>query len=69
MSKPDMFLKFMGKERHYHDFVVFFVKEMEKKGWQHVVQEYIFSGDERSEKMLIQMFAGRFPPSSSEMVT
>lgn len=36
---------------------------MEEKGWENVLQEYVFAGDERADDMLGRMFAGiSFPP-------
>jgi hypothetical protein len=46
------------RRRYFHDYVAFFESEMDKKGWQAVVNEYLFSRDERSDDLLIRMFAG-----------
>jgi len=35
---------------------------MEEKGWQNVLQEYLFKGDERAEDMLVRMYAGFLHP-------
>lgn len=58
MHDPAMFKRYLGKEDYYHDFLVFFQKEMEVKGWQNVIKEYLFSEDERADDMLVRMFAG-----------
>ncbi len=63
LSNPSNFKKYLGQERYYHDFLIFFQDEIEKKGWQAVVNEYVFKGDERAEEMLIRMYAGKQPPS------
>jgi hypothetical protein len=47
--------------RYFHDFVAFFESEIDKKGWQAVVNEYLFSRDENSDDLLVRMFAGRLP--------
>ncbi|KAI8945023.1 HypA protein [Xylaria longipes] len=52
----------LGKEEFYTDFLVFFQSEIDKKGWKEVLNEYLFRGDERSEDMLIRMFAGFLHP-------
>ncbi|KAI0908992.1 HypA protein [Ustulina deusta] len=52
----------LGKEEYYTDFLLFFQNEIEEKGWQAVLNEYLFKGDERSEDMLIRMFAGLIHP-------
>jgi hypothetical protein len=31
---------------------------MEAKGWQNVLNEYLFKGDERSEDFLVRLHAG-----------
>ncbi|KAI1342222.1 HypA protein [Xylariaceae sp. FL0016] len=52
----------MGKEEHYSDFLAFFQQEIDHKGWEEVLNEYMFKGDDRSEDMLIRMFAGFLHP-------
>ncbi|KAI0433327.1 HypA protein [Xylaria sp. FL1042] len=54
--------KKLGKEEYYTDFLVFFQNEIEEKGWQAVLKEYLFNGDERSEDMMIRMFSSFFHP-------
>jgi hypothetical protein len=39
---------------------VFFQHETERLGWQEVLSEYMFKGDERSEDMMIRMLAGTY---------
>lgn len=62
MHQPDRFKTYLGEEKYYHDFLVFFQKEMEAKGWQDVLNEYVFSGSERADDMLVRMFAGFLHP-------
>ncbi|RDW95095.1 hypothetical protein BP5796_00858 [Coleophoma crateriformis] len=62
MSDPDNFKKYLGKEEYYRDFLLFFEQEMEKKGWQNVLNEYVFAGDERADGMLVRMYAGFLHP-------
>ncbi|KAI1326874.1 HypA protein [Xylariaceae sp. FL0255] len=52
----------LGKEENYIDFLVFFQKEIDKIGWQNVLNEYLFKGDERSDDLLTRMFAGLIHP-------
>ncbi|KAI0515408.1 HypA protein [Xylaria bambusicola] len=52
----------LGKEEYYTDFLAFFQNEIEEKGWQAVLNEYLFKGDERSEDLLVRMFAGFLHP-------
>lgn len=58
LHDPVQFQKFLGKEKYYPDYLVFFRKEMETKGWKNVVNEYLFKGDERAEDLLVRLYAG-----------
>jgi hypothetical protein len=62
MHKPDRFKTYLGKEKYYHDFLVFFQKEIEAKSWQNVLNEYLFANDERSNDMLARLYAGFLHP-------
>jgi hypothetical protein len=62
MHKPDRFKVYLGKEKYYHDFLVFFQKEIETKSWQNVLNEYLFANDERSNDMLARLYAGFLHP-------
>ncbi|KAK8135303.1 hypothetical protein PG984_003243 [Apiospora sp. TS-2023a] len=53
----------LGKEQYYADWLVFFEHEIERLGgWQKALAEYMFKGDERSEDMLVRMYAGFLHP-------
>lgn len=62
MHKPEEYKSYLGKEKYYHDFMIFFQDEIEKKGWENVLNEYVFAGDERADDMLVRMFAGFLHP-------
>jgi hypothetical protein len=62
MSDPAKFKEFLGRQESYHDFLIFFQREIEANGWQAVVNEYLFKGDERADGMLARMFAGFLHP-------
>lgn len=49
---------YLGKGKYYPDFLKFFQDEIEEKGWEKVLQEYVFKGDERSEAIFGRLFAG-----------
>ncbi|KAL6881583.1 hypothetical protein J3F83DRAFT_722814 [Trichoderma novae-zelandiae] len=53
---------YLGKGDHYPDFLKFFQDEIEDKGWEKVLQEYVFKGDERSEAIYGRLFAGFLHP-------
>jgi len=65
MSNPEHFKQYLGKEKYYHDFLAFFQEEMESKGWENVLNEYVFAGDERADDLLGRMYAGKLSVISS----
>lgn len=62
MSNPDHFQKYLGNEKYYHDFLVFFQMEMESKGYEEVLNEYLFAGNEKADDLLGRMYGGFFHP-------
>ncbi|KAH6638900.1 hypothetical protein C7974DRAFT_373204 [Boeremia exigua] len=62
MRKPERFKTYLGKEQYYHDFLVFFQKEIETKTWQRVLDEFLFASDERAEDLLARSYAGFLHP-------
>ncbi|CAK3842346.1 Hypothetical predicted protein [Lecanosticta acicola] len=62
LQDPSKFVEYLGPEEHYNDYLEFFHREMERLGWQEVLQQYLFAGDERSETMLVRMYAGFLHP-------
>jgi hypothetical protein len=62
MHKPDRFKTYLGKEQYYHDFLIFFQKEIEEKTWQKVLDEYLFARDERANDLLARLYAGFLHP-------
>lgn len=62
MSDPQKFQKFLGKEKYYNDYLKYFQKEIDQKGWENVLNEYLFAKDERAETVLVRMFAGFLHP-------
>ena len=59
LHKPGMFRQYLGKQQYYHDFLVYFQGEIDTKGYQDVINEYLFQGDELAEDMLVRMFGGQ----------
>lgn len=62
MHKPDRFKSYLGDEKYYHDFLVFFQKEFDAKGWENVLNEYLFANDDRANDMLSRLYAGFLHP-------
>ena len=63
MHKPECFKSYLGQEKYYHDFLVYFQQEIDKSGWQHVLQEHLFAETEHADDMLARMFAGFLHPT------
>jgi hypothetical protein len=66
LTKPEQFKKYLDNGKYYQDFLVFWQTEIEKKGWENVLNEYLFAEDEQSDGLLGRMYAGRLPSPTSE---
>ena len=64
MYDPAKFHDYMGDEKYYHDFLIFFQQEIDKKGWEAVIDEHLFAGNDRTDNLLGRMFAGGICPAS-----
>lgn len=62
MFTKEGFKKYLGKMDHVHDYIEFFSREIEKKGVEDVVHEYVFAGDSRADDMFSRMFMGFLHP-------
>jgi hypothetical protein len=64
MHDPAHFSKYLGddKEKYYHDWLVFFQGEIEKKGWHKVINEYLLAGDDRANDLLARLYSGFLHP-------
>ncbi|KAF2267272.1 hypothetical protein CC78DRAFT_531046 [Lojkania enalia] len=62
MHELDRYKTYLGNGEYYHEFLAFYQEEIAKKGWQNVLNEYVFKGDERADDMLCRMFAGFLHP-------
>jgi hypothetical protein len=51
--------KYFAKEQYYPDFLAFFQGEVDKKGWQAVLSEYVFAGTPAATDILVRLFAGK----------
>ena len=59
LGDPTRFIQNLCDPRYYHDYLVFFQNEIAEKGYEEVVNEYVFKGDERANIMFRRMFAGK----------
>lgn len=53
---------YLGKERHYPDFLRFFQREIEAHGWEAVLTTYLFQGGDAADDMLARLFSGFLHP-------
>jgi hypothetical protein len=65
MSNSENFEKYLNKEKYYRDYLVFWQNEIEKKGWENVLNEYVFAGDERGDDLLGRLYGGKFRSKNS----
>jgi Questin oxidase-like len=62
LSEPETFKACLGREEHYGEFLRFFQSEMEKYGWQRVVNTYLFASTSISNDLFGRLFAGLLHP-------
>jgi hypothetical protein len=60
LSNEDYFCERITKIGHYTNFMRFFEQQIEAKGWQAVVNEYVFSRSRIAEALLPLMYDGAF---------
>lgn len=53
---------YLGKGKHYAEFLRFFQEEIEAKGWRDVVREHLFAETKISNDMFARLFAGLYHP-------
>jgi hypothetical protein len=58
MNNPTQFKDFLGKGKYYHPFLLFWQGEMNKKGWENVLNEYVFAGTESADDLLMRLYSG-----------
>ncbi|GMG14408.1 unnamed protein product [Aspergillus oryzae var. brunneus] len=56
------FKECLGKRNNYPNFLEYFQREIETKGVENVVNQYIFAGDDLAEDMLVRLFGGLIHP-------
>lgn len=53
---------YLGKQEHYPDFLAFFQREIDAKGWETVLSEYLFKGTASADDLLVRLFGGILHP-------
>ncbi|KAL1799101.1 hypothetical protein ACET3X_003138 [Alternaria dauci] len=62
MHNLERFKSYLGQEKYYHDFLMYFQQEIDDKGWQRTLQEHVFAETEHAEDMLVRMYASIYHP-------
>lgn len=55
------FSALLGIQDQYPNFLVYFQRQIEKRGMEVVVNEYLFAADKLADDMLVRLFAGMAP--------
>ena len=58
LTDPAAFEAAEGKKSSYTDFLAFFESYIAEHGWQHTLEEFLFKGDERANRLLRKLGAG-----------
>lgn len=58
LHDPEVFIANLFKGNNYPDFLKFFTEQIEEKGYEDVLNEFIFKGDKRADIMFNRLFAG-----------
>lgn len=62
LGTEDGFFELLGQLPQYTNYMVFFEREIQKKGWQQVVNERCFSRTRNADELLARLFEGAFHP-------
>jgi hypothetical protein len=62
MADPEKRRRYLGKAQYTGDFLEFYRRELEAKGVEKTLQEYVFAGDEMADDMFGRLFAGFLHP-------
>lgn len=62
LSDDETFFATLGQISSYHTFLEFFKREMAKKDWKDIVQNYLFSRTRTADAMLARMYEGAYHP-------
>jgi hypothetical protein len=52
-------MEYLQDAQNYPNFLSFFQCEIDQKGVDYVLNEYLFQEDERTNEMLLRMFTGK----------
>ena len=58
LRDPVEFKKYLGKNKHYPDYLAFFQDEIDKEGYKNIIHKYLFKGDDLADDMLVRLHGG-----------
>ncbi|KAK5042921.1 hypothetical protein LTR84_012010 [Exophiala bonariae] len=62
LSDRRYFKSLLGYDAWFNDYTTFFKRKFELEGWQNVVNEYLFSGSDIADELLVRLFSGVLHP-------
>jgi len=62
LSDPKVFAQHLGPKQHYTNFLRFFESEISQRGFEAVINAFLFAGDARAEDLLVRLFMGFVHP-------
>ena len=63
MADPEEVKNFIGKEEHFLDFCEFFEQEIERLGYEDVLQKYLVGDNDIARNIFPRIYHGVFPTS------
>ncbi|KAJ5906668.1 Oxidoreductase ptaJ [Penicillium subrubescens] len=62
LNETGDFKEYLGKGKNYSNFLSFFQRQIDEKGVDAVLNEYVFAGNEQAENMLCRVWGGLIHP-------
>ena len=62
LKDAEVFLKYLRDPAQYNSFLKFFEQEIESRGWEEVLLEYLFTPTPIAQSMFVQLFEGLYHP-------
>lgn len=66
MADPTKIKNFIGKEEYYLDFCEFFEREIEKLGYEEVLQKYLVGDNEIAKDIFPRLYQGKLLTGASQ---
>jgi hypothetical protein len=59
LETDEGFRKYLGSQDHFLDYTAFFEKQIDRLGYQEVLQKYLVGGSELADNILARMYHGQ----------